>query len=100
MKHNIIMHYWCYNVLYIYYCLLYRYPFAIKAVLYQIHACIWRWTAFGHILYILTPADQLMSVSNNSRTECLCYGDWTLRDIVTPTMHYDVVFNLVLYILH
>ena len=30
-------------------------------------ACIWWWTAFGHILYILTPVDQLMSVSDNTR---------------------------------
>ena len=28
---------------------------------------IWRWTAFGHILCILTPAHQLMSVSDNTR---------------------------------
>ena len=30
-------------------------------------ACIWRWTAFGHILSILTPADQLMNVSDNTQ---------------------------------
>ena len=33
--------------------------------------CIWRWTAFGHVLYILTPADQLMSVSDNTRNNWL-----------------------------
>ena len=30
-------------------------------------ACIWRWTAFGHNWSKVTPADQLMSVSDNTR---------------------------------
>ena len=68
-------------------------------------ACSWQWTGFGHFLYNLMLADQLMSVSiTRGKAECLYnnlplffgnyYDDWIVdaRDIVPPMMHCDVKF--------